>query len=125
MTTIETRLERVYRALLLIGAAAHGSDPDTGSTHIDTSAILRAIRETAIEVADDVHWVTELPATVLNMPAPTDDDVEDRFPEIGQAGDDRAANLYEGRQRLIDEAMARQKTERDMSKVARTRVGAR
>jgi hypothetical protein len=49
MTSIETRVERVHRALLLIVASAHGCGEDSPVTPRE---IIAAIEDTALEVIE-------------------------------------------------------------------------
>jgi len=69
MTTIERRLDKIRSALVLIQNACK-------SDMRGDELMMEAIIETAESAHDEAHWISLLPGRVLNMPAPTDDDVE-------------------------------------------------
>src|SRR5688572_6002779 len=105
MKSIEDRLERINRSLTLIAAAAHGGDEGV----VEAEDIMAAIENTMVEVLADVYWLKSLPGSMLNLPAPTDDEVRDLYPVefANREPDDSSTLLEELRQRLIDARPAR------------------
>jgi hypothetical protein len=98
MTTIQARIERVYRALTLIVGASH----ETNDSPLDDSDVLHAIQETAGDIRDEMYWLRQTPESILQLPSPSDDDVEARFPDIkALSGEERSLKLEEGRQRIV------------------------
>jgi len=64
--SIGRRLKKIRAALVVI----------KNSCRLEDSELMHAITEIA-EIADDeAYWISLLPGRVLNLPAPTDDDVE-------------------------------------------------
>lgn len=102
MTAIEIRLRRIHEALTMIVLAARESE----DSPIEHDEILRAIEATALEVRDEAYWLKLLPGSVLNMPCPTDEEVQARF-GIKLGDEDYPDKLADGRERLIKEAIAR------------------
>jgi len=105
MNSIEERLQRIDRALTLIAASARTAADADSDGPVQTVDIISAIEEVAAEVLLDMHWLKLLPGSVLNLPAPDDDDVQDHYREVFDANIGEL-NLDEERQRIIDEAIA-------------------
>jgi hypothetical protein len=71
MTTIEDRIREAMKALALLhlalNADSEGEDED----------VVEAMRDLAFNARQELHWIERLPASVLNLPAPTGDEVSD------------------------------------------------
>jgi hypothetical protein len=70
--TIEDRLLRVEKTLRLIAAVG-----DDGLQRMDAAALLGVIAESASDLLAELAWLNALPGPVLNLPAPTDDQIRD------------------------------------------------
>jgi hypothetical protein len=68
---------------------------------IDRAEILEAVSAIALEAREQIYWVQQLPGTVVNLPAPSMDEIESEY-DVSKCGDEQ---LH--RERIVAEAIAR------------------
>jgi hypothetical protein len=73
--TIEERLRTVQRFLTIVQSI----DIEDGDSPRD---VVEAIREYARDAYDEIYYVYRLPGIVVNLPAPTDDDVRETHEHV-------------------------------------------
>jgi len=67
------RVQRAYDALILIHAAAHCAT--LGDTSFNRVELTEVIERQSLYASTELYWVKLLPAAVMSLPAPTDDEV--------------------------------------------------
>jgi hypothetical protein len=100
--SIEERLSAVDRKLVILIGVCDGNN-----TGFDKRLQL-AVREELQEMLDEVFWLARLPALVLNLPAPTDDEIPDELlPKKGEFGAEYADPVAAARAAIIAQGLAR------------------
>ena len=96
--TIEERIRRTQHALTLIAASCVQGD----NSAFDPEDVVEAVLAFAIAAREDMSWIQQLPAVVLNLPAPCMSEIEDRF-GVGSDSDGEQNH----RERMVMEALTR------------------
>lgn len=73
MKSIEERLRTAKNDCALMLAALSA---DKNQLAIDHEEVADALHAAALRVHEELHWVLELPGTILNVAAPDDDEKE-------------------------------------------------
>lgn len=78
MTTIEERIRTAHHAAILALAGSKQFEQQ------NDPSIAAAIQSALEEAIDTLFWLTLLPGTVANCPAPTDDEAEDATEDVSE-----------------------------------------